>query len=374
MFLAACIIAAGACLVVGILVAGADKANATGRDFIQYWALEQQLAHGANPYDSDAILRLQRSAGLDKNEPIINFSPPVAWIFFLPLGWLSAKSGLIGWLMLLLVCLAVSVWLLWLLHGRPESRYHVIALGFPPALWCLVAGQLGIFFLIEVVLFTLLVKTRPWLAGASLVLFAMKPQLFLPFFLVLALWSIARRQFAVMAGFALAVAASCAATYSFDRQIWQQYHEMLHTQKVVDMFVPTVGMALRFAIDRRATWIEFIFEAAGCLWAAWYFLRRRAQWDWSTDGALVLIVSMACTPYSWFTDQALLFPPLLVGLYKAQHSLIALLLFGLVCLGGMVGLIAQLPLTGAFYVWTAPAWLLWYLYAVRRPEVDGVAA
>jgi Glycosyltransferase family 87 len=263
------------------------------------------------------------------------------------------------------VCLAVSVGLLWLLHGRPESRYHVIALAFPPALWCLVAGQLGIFFLLEVVLFTLFVKTRPWLAGASLVLFAMKPQLFLPFFLVLLLWSIARRRFAVLAGFALAVAVSCTLTWGLDHQVWQQYHEMLRTQTVVDMFVPTAGMALRFGVDRRATWIEFIFEAAACLWAVWYFSRRRTQWDWSTDGALVLLVSMAATPYSWFTDQALLFPALLVGLYKTQHSARALLLFGLVCLGGMIGLIAQIPLTGAYYIWTAPAWLLWYLYAMR---------
>src|SRR5580698_4772818 len=99
MFLAACIVVAGACLVVGILVAGADKANATGRDFIQYWALEQQLAHGANPYDSDAILRLQQSVGLDKDQPIFNFGPPVAWIFWLPLGWVSAKTGLTAWLL-----------------------------------------------------------------------------------------------------------------------------------------------------------------------------------------------------------------------------------------------------------------------------------
>jgi hypothetical protein len=372
MFAAACIVVVGVVAVVGILIYGAGNENATGRDFIQYWSIEQQLVHGGNPYDEAAILPLQKAVGLAGDQPIFNFGPPVAWFFALPLGWVSAKTGLALWLSALLGCLALSVWLLWLLHGKPDSRYHVIAFAFPPALWCLVAGQLGIFFLVETILFTYFIEKRPIAAGVSLVFFAMKPQLFLPFFLVLLLWSISRKKARVVGGFFVAVGISCALTYGIDRQIWQQYHEMLRTHDIVDMFVPTAGMALRFAVNPHLVWPQFIFEAIACLWAGWYFVQRRKQWDWTTDGSLVLLVAMAATPYEWFTDQALLFPALLIGLYRVQHSVRALVFFGIVALAGLVGFVVQIPLTSAYYVWTAPAWLLWYLYADRVSRASEV--
>ena len=76
---AAGILAAGACLLLAILVIGTDDKNATGRDFIQYWALEQQLAHRANPYNADAILRIERAVGMDKPGVLISLSPPVGF-------------------------------------------------------------------------------------------------------------------------------------------------------------------------------------------------------------------------------------------------------------------------------------------------------
>lgn len=367
---AAGIIVAGACLVVAILVFGLNEKSATGRDFIQYWALEQQLAHGANPYDTAALFRVERSAGMSFPGALISLSPPVAFAYGLPLGWVSARTGLIFWMLLLLACIAVSIWVLWLLHGRPESRWHVIALGFPPALWCLISGQLGIFFLLDVVLFLYFVRSRPWLAGAALVLCALKPHLFLPLVVVLLLWSAVRRDFRVVAGFALALAVSCGFTLWVDPHVWHEYFQMMHTSGAADLFVPTVSMALRFGIHRGARWLGYIPEASACVWAAWYFLTRRECWDWNREGLLVLLVSVACTPYSFYSDQALLFPAVLIGLYKtekrmAEKSVASLSLFVAIAIAGMVGFVFQIPMTSAFYVWTAPAWLLWYLYATR---------
>jgi hypothetical protein len=34
------------------------------RDFVVYWATGQQLVHHGNPYDKDAVMRIERSAGL----------------------------------------------------------------------------------------------------------------------------------------------------------------------------------------------------------------------------------------------------------------------------------------------------------------------
>lgn len=79
---AAAIVAAGVCFVTGVYVAGLSDKSATERDFIQYWAAGQQLVHGANPYDIAAILRIERAAGLDGNQPKVTFSPPVAFFLF----------------------------------------------------------------------------------------------------------------------------------------------------------------------------------------------------------------------------------------------------------------------------------------------------
>ena len=83
------------------------------------------------------VVRLQRAAGLDRNEPKISFSPPVAFFLLVPLSLVSAKTGLILWMLLLLGCFSASIWLLWLINGRPDSRFHLFGYLFAPALACL---------------------------------------------------------------------------------------------------------------------------------------------------------------------------------------------------------------------------------------------
>jgi hypothetical protein len=369
---AAFIVAAGVCLVTGVYAVGIDNKNATERDFIQYWAAERQLIHGANPYDVAAILRLEQATGMEGNSPKVTMSPPVAFFFALPLGHLSAKAALISWLLILIGATGISAWLLWIVYGRRNTRLHLIAFVFPPTLSCLMAGQLGILFLLAVVLFLFLHKSRPWLAGAALLPCALKPHLFLACISVLLLWSARRRELGVLAGFLIALALSCALTLSVDGNIWSQYRELMQSARIMDVFLPTVGVALRFAVDRQAKWIEFVPAALGCAWSAWFYWTRRERWEWMEQGMLVLLVSVVCSPYSWFSDQALLFPAVLAGMFAAEKSIPEWVLLGLVVAGCLPGVILAIQLPSPFYVWTAPAWLLWYLFATRAQRGAGV--
>src|SRR5450631_3715689 len=122
---AASIVAAGFCFVVAVYFVGLSDKNAADRDYIGYWAAGQQLAHGANPYDSAATLQLERAVGYMGDRPRLTPSPPVALLLVLPLGYFSAKNGLILWLVLQIACLSISIWILWLLHGRPTTRLHL---------------------------------------------------------------------------------------------------------------------------------------------------------------------------------------------------------------------------------------------------------
>jgi len=83
------------------------------------------------------------------------------------------------------------------------------------------------------------------------------------------------------------------------------------------------------------------------------------------QGMIVLLVSVACSPYSWFSDQALLFPAILAGMLAAENRAPKWILLGLIVAGSLPGVLFAIELPSPFYVWTAPAWLLWYLFAMR---------
>ncbi len=363
---AAGIVAGGFCLMAAFYAITLNDKDAAERDFIQYWVAGQQLVHRANPYDPAATLRLERACGLDESQsPRVSFSPPVALFLTLPLGLASAKTGLLLWLLLLLACLSVALFLLWKIHGKPEGRLHLLGYVFAPALCCLGGGQLGIFFLLAIALFLYLHKSRPFLAGAALLPCAMKPHLFLPFAAVLLLWVVTRKVYGLLAGFSAALLASCALTLSLDRQVWSQYSQTMQATGVLNVWVPSLSATLRYLIAPKALWLQFLPEAAACLWAVWYFLSRRNRWSWMEQGMILLLVSAICVPYGFFFDETMLFPAVLFGLYRALDSHRSILPLALIGGVSLIEVLASAPVVSPYYLWTTPAWLAWYLYATR---------
>lgn len=364
-FAACCIVVVGFCLVAGILFFGLSDKSAANRDFIEYWAAGQQLIHGGNPYDGEAILRLERAVGYDGNKPKITFSPPVAFFLILPLGFVSAKNGVILWSLALLTGLSISNWVLWIINGRRASRLHLLGYLFAPVLACQMAGQLGTFFLLGIVLFLYFHQSRPYLAGTALLPFSLKPHLFLPLAIVLLLWAIGRKMYRIPAGFAATLLASCALTLCFDSHVWSQYSQMMSSTGVLGAFVPTLSVMFRLILHRNAVWLQFLPEAGACVWAIWYFWTRRSRWNWMDQGLLVLLVSAASAPYAWFSDEAMLLPAVLAALYRVVDTGRSVLPLGLIGGTALIEVLASVKLTSPFYLWTVPAWLGWYLYAVR---------
>ena len=134
----------------------------------------------------------------------------------------------------------------------------------------------------------------------------------------------------------------------------------------MDQFVPTLSVVLRFFVDRNAGWLQFLPAAATCVWAAWYFWTRRNRWNWMDQGLLLLLVSAVCTPYAWFTDESVLLPAVLSGLFRAKESRRSLLPLVLIAGVALFEVIQEVQITSPYYLWTTPAWLAWYLYATRR--------
>ncbi|MGD0730923.1 MAG: glycosyltransferase family 87 protein [Terracidiphilus sp.] len=336
---------------------------AGSRDFVVYWATGQQLVHHANPYDRPVMGQMEHAAGLPAQAGAMFMrNPPWGLLLALPLGFVGLRFGALLWSLALLACLVASVRLLWIMHGRPNNRLHWLGLSFAPALVCVITGQTTLFALLGFVLFLRLHGTRPFLAGASLWLCALKPHLFLAFGAALLAWIFVSRSYKVLTGAAAAMAVSCAAVYCIDPSAWIDYSQMMRTSGIEKEFIPCLGVLLRLWISPQTMWLQYVPPALGCIWALSYFRLHGQKWDWLRHGSLVMLVSMVSAPYCWLFDEVLAIPALLQAAYKTRPRIIlAILAFASVAIE--VELVCNVNLPSIHYLWTAPAWLAWYIVA-----------
>ncbi len=221
------------------------------------------------------------------------------------------------------------------------------------------------FVLLGLVLFLRLHRTRPFLAGVSLWLCLLKPHLFLLFGVVLILWAIITHSHKLLAGVAVALGVSTGIAFLLDPLAWMHYAQMMSSTRIDRLPIPCLSIMLRRGVSPNTTWLQYLPAALGCVWALTYFRRHRDDWDWMEHGSLLTLVSVLVAPYTWFTDQAILMPALLHAAYLTRsRSLVAILALASAVIE--VGIFRGLPpLHSAFYIWTVPAWLAWYLYATR---------
>ncbi len=336
------------------------------RDFVVFWATGQVAAHHGNPYGGEALTRVVHAAGLPSGGSIMYMrNLPSALPLVYPLGFLGLWPASILWSLVLLGCLIISVHLLWQMHGRPANRRHWLGYFFGPALLCMIMGQTALFSLLGLVLFLRLHRSHPFLAGASLWLCMLKPQLFLPFGLVLIVWALISRSYSVLAGAVVAIAASCALALMMDQHVWTHYSQMMRSSGIESEYIPCVSFLLRKWISPGAFWIQDVPAALGCIWGLGYFWSRRKTWDWMKHGSLLMLVSLVAAPYSWIYDAGVAIPALLQGAYATRSRIMLAVL-------ALLGALVEIALLGdalkpyAIYLWTlwtAPAWLVWYLLA-----------
>jgi hypothetical protein len=336
------------------------------RDFVVFWATGQLAAHHGNPYDGEALTRVVHAAGLPSGGSIMYMrNLPSALPLVYPLGFLGLWPASILWSILLLGCLTTSVYLLWQMHGQPMNRRHWLGYSFGPALLCMIMGQTTLFALLGLVLFLRLHRSRPFLAGASLWLCVLKPQLFLPFGVVLVVWVVISKSYRILAGAVVAIATSCVLVLLMDQHVWTQYSEMMSRSGIESEYIPCVSFLLRNWISPGAVWLQYVPAVLGCIWGIGYFWSRRKTWDWMKHGSSLMLVSLVTAPYSWIYDAGVAIPALLQGAY-ATRSRIMLAVLALLSALVEIALLGDALKPYAIYLWTlwtAPAWLVWYLLA-----------
>jgi hypothetical protein len=334
---------------IGILASFLGQNAAGSRDFIQYWAAGRQLIHHANPYDEHAILPMELAAGYPSGLPtFIMPNPPTALPLVVPLGLFGPMSAELFWLALSLGCLVASVQMIRTMHGSPKNQLHWLGYTFAPALSCLLSGQITIFVLFGLTLFL-------WFC-------LLKPHLFLPLGIALLSWIFFSRNYKILAGVASSIAVGSAATFLLDPSAWAHYGQMMSSRRPDLLPIPCLSVLLRQHIG-HTRWLQYLPAAVGCAWAIRYFRKHRDDWDWQHHGSLLILASVLVAPYTWFMDQAILIPALLHGAYstRSQRSIALLALASAVI---EIAILRGVPLLKSpFYLWTAPAWMAWYLWA-----------
>jgi hypothetical protein len=348
--------------------------GAQGRDIVSYWAAAHTLAVHHNPYGADQILQAERSVGFPSDaREIIMRNPPWALPLVVPLALVGLPIGSLIWSLCLLACLIFAVRSFEKLYGKERDYRYLFGYSFAPALLCVLTGQTSLFVLVGLILFLRLHQAKPFLAGLSLWLCALKPHLFLPLAAVLLVWILLTRNYVILVGALTSLAGSSALAFLLDPHAWSEYFRLMRTWGIDAEYHPCLSVALRFAIKPDAMWLQYFLAASACVWAVLYFWKHRQVWNWAEHGYLVLMVSISVAPYAWLTDQAVLIPVILAGSHRT-NSRIMLSVLALASAAIEVEALCRIPVNSSLYLWTSPAWFAWYLWTTRaeRACVDDV--
>ena len=350
--------AAGAIVLAGLLVI-TIVSRPTAKDYISYWSAGKLLLHHADPYSPSRVFSLEKTQGYSEAKPLIMRNPPWALFLAVPLGFGGPMYGLLLWTVVLAGSIIASLRLLHI-----PSKDVAFAFVFAPVLASICVGQSSPFLLLGFSLFLHFYGSRPFVAGASLLLMAIKPQLFLVFWMVLLIDCVYRRRFVILAGGASALAAGTAFSMCLNPLIWQHYFAMLRASGLNHEFFPTASMRFRLLIDPRADWLLFVPSALAVFWGLWYYARSRHVWDWRVHGMLLMLVTVMATPYGSFTDEVVLLPSIVFALsIREPHKYSVGILLAINGIALLIVVVFHPRLSSSAYLWTPLAWLAWFLYA-----------
>jgi len=343
-------------------------------DFVEYWAAARLNLTGGNPYSPGELLPLQRAAGLSGDEPVVMWNPPWTLALVMPFAIASYPIERVVWLLLNLGLLLASVTWIWWYYDGPRAQRWVALLvlaTYLPVLFVLRMGQIAPLMLVGILGFLHFEGRQRWyMAGAFAALVAIKPHLIYLFWIALLLWTIDRRAWKVLLGTLAALAVGTAVAWRVNPNVINQYITAATRYPPSDWATPTIGGGLRLAFGYGHFWLQFLPLLAGALWFLWYWRRQRRAWRWAEEMPLLLVVSLATTPYGWEYDQVVsLLPILQVAIWMvivpwAPAS--TLLVMGYLAFNGLVLAMNVARINAVWYLWLAPAFLLWYLIARSR--------
>jgi hypothetical protein len=379
-----CLALAAAALPAGWQLAHSDLGRPVPLyDFVSFWAAGRLNHQGLDPYDTERLAVVEREAEPHAEQVLVMWPAPWALTLLGPVSRLSPQVAYRVWALILLVVLLFAADRAWLTVGGARERRGVALLVvalFLPSYMVLITGQLGPFLLLGLVGFLHFHRQgRDGLAGACLVLTAIKPQLTFLFWLALLLWAIDRRAWRLVLGGVLGALVLMAWPLWDNPHLLRDYWFSLTARTQTHSHPsPLLGTALRKLFGPERFWLQFVPLVPGLLWLAWYWRRHRRDWDWERQLGPLLFASFLAAPYgAWPFDHVVLLLPLLqaaAGATEAGRRPALLAAAGFVA----INLLALAQLLGQpeyfWFVWLTPALLLMWALTRRTSAAPTVAA
>ena len=360
---------------IGLVYLFSESHHLSTNDFFKYWSSSRINFMGGNPYSPEDLLQEQRLAGWNEVEPKLMEYPP--WIFPLVIffGVLSHTVAQLLWLLFEISILLYCSRQLWIWYKGPlEKRWMalVIPFIFAPTILVLELGQITPLMLLGVIGFAYFIdhSHNDWLAGASLVLVSIKPQLLFVFWIAVICWIIQQHRWKVLAGAGVSVLLLMFITMLFNPQVISQYLGMLQTNPVSMWATPTIGSYLRlFWLGTESFWPQFVPAVIASLCFLVYWLKFHDSWNWSRSLPILLLVTMISSPYTWTYDLVLLLPAIILGsvwLVENGKRWSTYLLSGFFLLISIMDLALHTRLNDFWFIWVAPMMLIWYLLVYKQ--------
>jgi hypothetical protein len=293
------------------------QVNGGELDFLAYWSAVRLLVTGGNPYDPVALRSLEHEIRPERaqnhGESFASWNPPWLLVVLLPLGLLSFNVATHVWMLCNIGLVGAASALTWrLLGGTPERRevwvaLAVVSLWSGPSLVTILAGQSSSLVLIGLVLCAWFLYTgRDGLAGAAMLLAAIKPHVVYLVLLVFVLWVIQHRRWQVLGGMIAAVLMAMAILWVIFPGWVQAYWRLIHAYRSLFFLypTPTIGSVA------YALWGTNLFRFAGILLLPFApsVARLADRQGWLTAMNVALLISVPLAAYGFSADQVLLLP------------------------------------------------------------------
>jgi hypothetical protein len=352
-------------------------------DFAPHWAAARLNSEGSDPYDPESLAALERSAEPEGRQVLVMWAAPWALTLLGPFGRMDAPTAQACWLLLLLLALLLAVAWAWRFQGGSSDQVSVawlVAFVFLPTYLVLVTGQFGPLVLLGFVGFLHFQRRgQEGVAGAFLVLAALKPALSLLFWLALLLWAVERRRWRLVLGGLAGTVLLLAWPLLDNPHLLEQYAFSLTRRTPTHSHPsPLLGTALRALLGWQHFWLQFVPLVPGLAWLVWYYRRHRLAWVWAERLPALLFASLLAAPYgAWPFDLVILLIALLGPVVRLQSAgRQAQLLAGTLFLA-VNGLALLQLLTEADYFWffwLTPALLLTRICADRAARATARGA
>jgi hypothetical protein len=343
-------------------------------DFIEYWTAARLLIQQGNPYSPAELLAAQRALGWMEDEALMMWNPPWTLSFLLAFGLLDYETSQLAWFLSHVLILFLGGQVLWKSSGGSPSQtsYPVLSvLSFAPAYFALLIGQIGPFVLLGLVGFLFGAKRKAWgLAGASLTLAAIKPHLVYLLWPALVLWTCREKNWRLAISFVASGVFLAIVPLLFDRHVYLNYVALLQSgaaTRPLEWATPALGTALAQLFSIPGQWIRWLPGFLGLLWFLWYWSRHRGHWDWLAELPLLVTVSAATTSFAWTFDYVILLVAVVqvaawISVSQPREAKAAIIAIHL-ALALMLVTLKFFVRNDFWYFWTAPSYLLLYLYA-----------